>query len=406
MTKELQSEVSQAPDPDTPGDGASGPSSPMNVGADAQPRPRRSKPTRHRHSRRRGLKAPDSSDRKKTLAAVAALALMVLVVGIPVVAAWRVLGVPATDVAAGQSIIVDIPSGAGTGEIADILAEAGVIGNASLFRLRARMDGIDGDFRPGAYDLVTGMSYDEVVARLTTGVPVKYVTVTVPEGLTIAETAARVEEGTGIPAAEFTALAQTGASTFVTEHPYLADAYQGSLEGYLFPKTYRIVEESTAADVIEMMLDQFDVETTGLDLSYPTGRKMNLNDVVIAASIIEREAQLDEERPLVSSVIYNRLDQNMLLEMCATVEYLLPGTRPRLTYEDLEIDSPYNTYIYPGLPPGPIASPGLASLQAAASPAKTDYLYYVLTGDDGSHTFAETYDEFLSAKAYSKEAIP
>jgi UPF0755 protein len=377
-----------------------------DLDAEVSQRPRRSKPKSRGRATRRGVSAPDPAGRKKTLAAVVALAVIVLVVGIPVVTAWRVLLVPQTNVAAGQGIVIDIPEGADTGEIAEILAQAGVVENASLFRLRARLDGVDGDFRPGAYELETGMTYEAVVERLTTGVPVEYVTVTIPEGLTVTETAARVEEATGIPAAEFTSLAQTGAAMFAQEHPYLADAYNGSLEGYLFPKTYRVVEGSAAADVIELMLDQFDAEIATVDLAYPTKRGMSLGEVVTAASIIEREAQLADERPLVSSVIYNRLDRDMLLEMCATVEYLLPGTRPRLTYEDLKIDSPYNTYIYPGLPPGPIASPGLASLQAAASPAKTDYLYYVLTGDDGSHTFAENYDDFLKAKADSKEAIP
>lgn len=406
MTQEPRSDASREHGVDARERSTVHPSDAVEPVTEAQPRPRRSERNSHRRSARRGVSAPDSARRKKTLAAVAGLAVVVLIVVVPLVAAWRVLFVPQTRVEAGQPVLVDIPSGAATGEIAEILAEAGVIENASLFRLRARMDGIDADFRPGAYELETGMSYNVVVERLTTGVPVEYVTVTVPEGLTIPETAARIEEATGIPASEFTVLAESQAATFSAAHPYLAEAYRGSLEGYLFPKTYRVVEGSSAADVIEMMLDQFDTEIAAVDLSYPNGRKMSLQEVVTVASIIEREARLAEERPLVSSVIYNRLDRDMLLEMCSTVEYLLPGSRPRLTYEDLEIDSPYNTYIYPGLPPGPIASPGLASLQAAASPAKTDYLYYVLTGEDGSHTFAETYDEFLSAKAQSKEAIP
>jgi UPF0755 protein len=122
--------------------------------------------------------------------------------------------------------------------------------------------------------------------------------------------------------------------------------------------------------------------------------------------MVEREAQLDKERPLVSSVIYNRLDQGMKLEICATIEYILPGSRPRLLNEHLKIDSPYNTYIYAGLPPGPIASPGLASLQAAAAPAKTDYIFYVLTGEDGSHTFTKSYSEFLRAKEKSRDVVP
>lgn len=329
-----------------------------------------------------------------------------LLIGVPAITAWRVLLVPDTRVLPGNPVTVEVPSGAGTAEIARMLADAGVIENAAMFRLRARIDGVDGKLRSGVYELETGMSYQAVVDALLVGPPVAFVTVTVPEGLTVAQTAERFESAAGIPAAEFVELASRQASSFAADHPYLATAYGGSLEGFLFPKTYRVVEGATARDVIEMMLDQFDTEIAAVDLSYPTSRGMDLHEVVTVASIIEREARLDEERPLVSSVIYNRLDRGMRLEMCATVEYLLPGTRPRLTYEDLKIDSPYNTYLYEGLPPGPIASPGLASLQAAAAPAKTKYLYYVLTGEDGSHTFAETYAEFLRAKERSREVVP
>jgi UPF0755 protein len=130
-----------------------------------------------------------------------------------------------------------------------------------------------------------------------------------------------------------------------------------------------------------------------------------LPQLVIMASIVERETKLAKERPLVSSVIYNRLDRDMRLDMCSTIEYVLKEHKLRLSYADLEIDSPYNTYRHAGLPPGPIASPGLASLQAAAGPARTSYLYYVLTGTDGSHTFARTSAEFARAKAKSKEVF-
>jgi UPF0755 protein len=128
--------------------------------------------------------------------------------------------------------------------------------------------------------------------------------------------------------------------------------------------------------------------------------------VVTIASMIEREARIAKERPVVSSVIYNRLKKNMRLEIDATIEYILPGTRPRLLNKHLKIDSPYNTYMYGGLPPGPIASPGLASLEAAAHPADTEYLYYVLTSKDGSHTFTKTLEEFLIAKEKSREVVP
>jgi UPF0755 protein len=333
------------------------------------------------------------------------LVVVVLLVGVPIYAAWQLFLVPEVDVVVGTPVVVDIPSGSGTGAIADILAEAGVIDNAAMFRLRARLDKIDGKLRSGTYELTTGMEYDAIVKKLLAGPPVEYVTVTVPEGLTIEQIAARFEEKAGIPAMDITILAYQ-ADTFVAGHPYLADVYNNTLEGYLFPKTYRVVEGSTARDVIELMLDQFDTELALVDLSYPTSRGMTLHQVVTLASMVEREARLDNERQLVSSVIYNRIDRGMRLEIDATIEYIIKERKPRLLNSDLEIDSPYNTYRNAGLPPGPIAAPGLASLQAAAAPAETNFIYYVLTGQDGSHTFAETYAEFLQAKEKSREVAP
>jgi UPF0755 protein len=131
----------------------------------------------------------------------------------------------------------------------------------------------------------------------------------------------------------------------------------------------------------------------------------DIAELVTVASIIERETKVARERPLVSSVIRNRLESGMRLQIDATIEYVLPGNRFRLRNSDLQLDSPYNTYRNEGLPPGPIANPGLASLKAAAQPADTDFVYYVLTGKDGSHTFAETNEEFLRAKEKSKEVF-
>lgn len=353
----------------------------------------------------RGVRSASPNSRRRTLFAVVALVVLVLLVGVPIYAAWQLFLVPDTSVTAGKPVQVEIPAGSGTGAIAEILANAGVIDNAAMFRLRARGDKIDGKLRSGIYDLTTGMEYDAVVDRLLAGPPIKYTNVTIPEGLRIEQIAERVQEATGIPAAEFTMLSFQ-ASTFVAEHPYLAGVYNDSLEGYLFPKTYRVVEGSTAADVIDMMLDQFETEIAQVDMAGPTARGMTLHQVVTLASMVEREARLDQERPLVSSVIYNRIDRDMRLEIDATIEYIIQEKKPRLLNSDLEIDSPYNTYRNAGLPPGPIGSPGLASLQAAAAPASTNYIYYVLTGQDGSHTFTETYNEFLQAKEKSREVAP
>lgn len=315
---------------------------------------------------------------------------------------WWMLVRSETDVAAGRPVQIEVPSGSSTEDIAKRLAEAGVVPNSSMFLVRSRLAGADGELKAGIYDFQTGMPYDVVIGRLTEGPPIKYVTLVVPEGFTIEQIAARVETQVGVPAAEFTDLAKHGAGTFGRD--YLS-GHGDSLEGYLFPKTYRIREGSTAAEVIEIMISQFERETAGLDMSYVRSHGLNLHDLVTMASMIEMEAKLDAERPIIASVIYNRLAKKMYLEIDATIEYVLPGHRFRLRNQDLRTDSRYNTYLYKGLPPGPISSPGLASLKAAAAPASTDYIYYVLTGRDGSHTFTVTFEEFEQAKRESKEVF-
>lgn len=358
------------------------------------------------HSDGRGIRRPTARSRRRTLTMVVGLVLALVLVGIPGYAVWQLFFVPSAEVAPGRPVQLEIPAGADTAEIAGILADAGVIENAAMFRLRARIDGVDSDFRSGVYDFTTGMAYEDVRDLLVAGPPIEYVTVTIPEGFRLEQIAARLEEQAGVPSAEFLALALGQAATFAPEHPYLADVPNGSLEGYLFPKTYRIVRGASATEVIEMMLRQFDAEIAQVDLAYSASRGMSLHDVVTIASMIEREARIAEERPLVSSVIYNRLGIGMKLEIDATIEYVIRENRPRLLNSDLKVDSPYNTYMYAGLPPGPIASPGLAALQAAAAPAQTEYLYYVLTGKDGSHTFCVTLEEFLVAKEKSREVTP
>lgn len=333
---------------------------------------------------------------------VASLAVLVLVVG---VFAWNVLLRPVERVEPGEEVTVTVPAGAGTVVIGGLLARSGVVPNPNGFRVRVGLAGAEGKLRAGTYELMTGMSYSEVIEALVTGPAERFVQVTIPEGFVIEQIAARLESTLGVPEAETLELAKGGAAEFAAEHPYLENAHEGSLEGYLFPKTYRVREGSSARQVIAQMLDQFDIEFATVDTAAATAEGFGTHEIVTMASIIEREARLASERPLVSSVIRNRLGRGMRLEIDATIEYVLPGNRFRLRYKDLEIDSPFNTYRNPGLPPGPIANPGLASLEAAANPQRTEYLYYVLTGKDGSHTFTTNKADFLKAKERSKEVF-
>lgn len=220
--------------------------------------------------------------------------------------------------------------------------------------------------------------------------------VVIPEGFTLKQTAERFEAATNgrIKASDFEAQAKA-------YHPYwfLKDSKSGS-EGFLFPKTYEVTSNATAAHAVDMMLKQFGKETADLDWSRAGAYGITPHQAVIIGSIIEREVRLPQERPIVASVIFNRLSKKMKLGICATVEYSLGRWKPELTDEDLLVDSPYNTYKIEGLPPGPICSPGFESIRAALYPDKTDYLYYILTSPaEGRHSFTADYEQFAKWKA-------
>ncbi len=291
-----------------------------------------------------------------------------------------------------ETVRVVIEEGEPASVIAAKLHDGDVITSATLFRFLAWLQGRQGDFKPGSYVFYTGMQYGEVFAMLEAG-PNYQVRLTIPEGLTVEQTASRVSRSTSLTEEEFMAAAASG--------DYAVDIIpaqnQDNLEGFLFPKTYDFTADVPAREVMEVLLDQFYAETSHLDWSRAGELGITPYQAVILASLIEREAVLDEERPLVAAVIYNRLRKDMLLQIDATVQYALPEWKDVLTYDDLETPSPYNTYLHKGLPPAPICSPGLASIEAALAPADVDYLYYVATGD-GGHFFTADYNEFLRVK--------
>lgn len=332
--------------------------------------------------------------------AVAGIVLLVVlgVIGYSVTRLFGEQPAARAQVTAGVPVHVIVESGSTTAAIARQFADLGVIESVLAFRFEVRDMGVDGKLRAGEYDLTTGMANEDVIDLMLSGPSAEYVDVTIPEGFTAEQVAARMAARAGADAEEIMRLCTSGAPEFVAEHPYLAGVHDDSLEGFLFPATYSIEASTSAHDIVEMMLDHFDTQVATLDLSFAESHDLGLGEVVIIASILEREAQLDTEFPLVSSVIYNRLEQPMKLQLCATVMYTMPDGTTSLTNKDLEQETPYNTYLHDGLPVGPISNPGLRALQAAAQPADTDYLYYVLTGADGSQTFTATYDEFLRAK--------
>lgn len=342
---------------------------------------------------------------RRTLTGVATGLAAALVVLLAVAVVWWSIFVrTANPIDAGRPVEVIVPRGAASELIAEILASEGVVRNANMLRLQARLRGVDGDLKAGTYDLVTGMGYTAALEALVSGPPAIYYRVVIPEGFTIEQIAQRFGREAGIDVEEFRRIARSGRGRF--DFPFLGDDDTGSLEGYLFPKTYRLKEGTTAEQAIRMMLVQFGKETADINLDYVAWSGLDRHEWVTIASMVEREAKLERDRPVIASVIYNRLRSHMRLQIDATLEYVLPGTKPRLSLEDLKVESGYNTYTHEGLPPGPISNPGLSSLKAAAKPAQTGYLYYVLTSRSGAHTFATNLADFLRAKRASRRVVP
>ncbi|MCL1880075.1 MAG: endolytic transglycosylase MltG [Actinomycetia bacterium] len=314
-----------------------------------------------------------------------------------------------TEIPAGQLREIRIPDGASAMGIAKILKDNDLITDQLAFIAAVEAKGATSSLKPGNYQLTTGLANERLVDQLVAGPAAMGIKLTIPEGLTIEQTAAVVEKACGIPADQFIKECHS-ANSYADQFPFLKDCPDNSLEGYLFPKTYQIPEGAAASDVVRLMLKQFQTETASLDLSYTASRDLSLRDVVIIASLVERETYQPDERPLVASVIMNRLRDKMKLQICSTVVYALgPNSRDwgvnPLLYADLEVDSPYNTYRIDGLPPGPICSPQLASLKAAAQPQETSYLYYVLTSKEGHHTFCKNAEEFEAANVVYRKVF-
>jgi len=329
--------------------------------------------------------------------------LLLIAVGVAAAFGWYQFLKPETSVEAGKPVTVVVAKGSSTSAIAKILAEKGIVANSSMFRLKARQAAADGTLKAGEYELSTGMPYDIVIAKLQAGPTIKYFDVPIPEGFPARQVAARFAKRAGLSEEKLLELMTTGAEQYSGKHPYLKGAYGGSMEGFLFPATYRVRESATETSVVEMMLKKFDQEIAQVDMSYAESKNLTVTDVVTIASILERETNLSKEYPLVSSVIYNRLKIRMKLQLDSTVFYGLKPGDTIIHKSDLTNGEPHNTYSHPGLPAGPISNPGAKALEAAAHPAKTDYLYYVLTGKDGSQTFTNNYPDFLAAvKVYKK----
>ena len=300
----------------------------------------------------------------------------------------------------GATVAVTVPPNSSTASIASILSGAGVIRNATVFRFYAKTEGA-GVLLPGTYHLRKNSSYDSVIAALEKGPPIVYQKFTIPEGFTVAQIVARIGALPGRSPDAVMAAATSGQ----VQSRYLP-AGQTNLEGLLFPATYQVRADDSDVAILQKMVSTFEDNASNLGIDQAAAKlSVTPYQVVIVASMVEREAKLDEDRGPIASVIYNRLHQGMLLQIDATLLYGQNITDPAKI--DKKSTSPYNTYAVKGLPPTPIAAPGIPSLTAAANPPSTNYLYYVLIDANGKHGFASTAADFakLEAEARSKGLI-
>ena len=323
---------------------------------------------------------------------IAKKALVFAVLALLLLSSWFSFVMVSPKKEAGTEVVFEVARGENASSIAQNLKEKGLIRKKWAFILGYRLFYASKSLKAGEYVIRFPSSTKDVLGLITEGRVLLY-PVTIPEGLTRLETADHIQATFGVSASDFL---RASMETNLIED---LDSKARDLEGYLFPETYHFVRGSRAEDVVAAMITQFkDV----FDVQWQkkaSDMGMSVREVVILASLIEKETSVAEEGSLVSAVFHNRLKKRMKLDCDPTIIYVLKQEgrfRDRLRSKDLRLDSPYNTYLYPGLPPGPIANPGKDSLWAAVEPAEADYLYFV-SKNDGSHHFSLTFREHQNA---------
>lgn len=290
----------------------------------------------------------------------------------------------------GAPIRVIVPRGSSFAAAADSLKRAALVSSPFLFRMYARMKKQDRNIKPGTYLLKRGTPWADIVSALHGGKGLVN-TITIPEGFGLVQIVPLLAETLGVPVDSVNAAVADSAMRA------RVGATAETLEGYVYPDTYAFPVGTSAREAVLEMVKRFEREWKPAWNARLDSIGLDRNKVVTLASIIEREARRPEERPVIAAVYLNRIRIGMLLQADPTVQFALGRHTPRVLFKDLETDSPYNTYKYPGLPPGPIASPGNPSLVAALNPANVDYLYFV-AAPDGHHEFRRTLIEHEEAK--------
>ncbi len=323
---------------------------------------------------------------KKKLVATAAVVCM------SVAAACSFLGESEPDpkIVDETPMYIRISSGMGAASIGEYLEEKQVISSQKFFLKRLRQSGRDGDIQSGTYKLHKGMKSDEVIELLVNG-RVAAIRFTIPEGYNLHEMAKSLEKQGICKSNDFLKAAKTYKGL---EYVGKSSDIENPMEGYLFPDTYEVQANARAEDIVKLMAETFDDRLTD-DMRVAARRYgLSIHEFVTLASLVEREVMDDEDRPKVAQVFLKRLEMDMPVQSCATIQYLLKEPKEDLTFDDLKIESPYNTYEHLGLPPGPIASPGRKALEATAHPSDTSYLYFV-ADRQGKTYYSETFDEHM-----------
>ena len=381
---------------------AAPPLAPAGSLPDTEPAPTGRRQRRTRRSRRRGgtvmtppgdvPRGPRTRGRRGPARIAAIVAILVVIV----LLLWLVNAFAQPFGGDGTgSVTVTIPEGASSGKIGDVLADAGVVDSGFIFSVRASLSGARGDLRSGRHVLRHDMSYgaaiDALSAKPTDAESAPVINVTIPEGRTRREIAA-IAEKAGLQGSYMDATAKAPADFSLRRYGAPADS---TLEGFLFPATYELRDAASSATLRNRQLDAFRSNFAKVDMTAARRRNLDAYDVLIIASMVEREARVAKERPIIASVIQNRLRERLPLGIDATIRYATNNWSKPLTQSELQRDSPYNTRLHRGLPPTPIGNPGLASIKAAANPADRDYLFYVVKpGTCGEHAFSRSDAQF------------
>lgn len=294
-------------------------------------------------------------------------------------------------------VTVEIPPGSRASQIGERLQKAGVIRSGFAFTIMARLLGESSDMKAGEYRLPRNLGVVELINQLVQGTNAESQWVTIPEGKTLRQIAELLDGDRLARRDEFLRAARHSPASFGLDVP----VRRASVEGYLMPDTYKLPVKTNERKIVAQLVKNWREKVWKPNRALFTKCDLPADKVVVLASMIEREARVPEDRPLISSVIRNRLKKKMKLQIDATVLYALGHHKNLVTFKDLKVDSLFNTYKHPGLPPAPICNPGLESIEAALQPAKTDYLYYVAK-PDGSHIFTRTAQEHAAAVAKAR----